>query len=134
MSNDENMQSVITSDVEIKGSIKSAGAVHLDGKLEGDLTCAGDAIIGKNATVKGTINANSVIIEGAINGTIIAKDKIEMKSTARVMCDIKAKRLSVEDGVTFIGKSEVNPAGIQVAAATGKSAVSLTSSLPPLTR
>ena len=35
-----------------------------------------------------------------------------MKSTARVHGDIKAKRLSVEDGVTFIGRSEVNPSGV----------------------
>ena len=34
-----------------------------------------------------------------------------MKSTARVTGDIRAKRLSVEDGVTFVGRSEVNPSG-----------------------
>ena len=34
-----------------------------------------------------------------------------MKSSARVTGDIRAKRLSVEDGVTFIGRSEVNPSG-----------------------
>ena len=34
-----------------------------------------------------------------------------MKSTARVTGDIRAKRLSVEDGVTFIGRSEVNSTG-----------------------
>jgi cytoskeletal protein CcmA (bactofilin family) len=40
-----------------------------------------------------------------------------MKSTARVQGDIKAKRLSVEDGVTFIGRSEVNPSGVAPEAA-----------------
>jgi cytoskeletal protein CcmA (bactofilin family) len=50
-----------------------------------------------------------VSIEGKINGNILAKDKIEMKATATVNGDIKAKRLSVEDGVTFVGRSEVNP-------------------------
>ena len=43
------------------------------------------------------------------NGNITAKDRIEMKSSARVTGDIKSKRLAVEDGVTFIGRSEVNP-------------------------
>jgi len=116
------LQSVITAEVEIKGSIKSAGTVRMDGKLDGDLTCVGDAIIGKTATIKGTVSANSISIEGAINGTLLAKDKIEMKSTARVNGDIKSKRLSVEDGVTFIGKSEVNPAGGPAATAKTESA------------
>jgi len=114
------MQSVIASDVEIKGVIKSAGSVQIDGKLDGDLTCVGDAVIGKNAAIKGTVSANSVVIEGAVNGTITVKDKIEMKATARINGDIKARRLSVEDGVTFIGKSEVNPAGVAAPAANGK--------------
>ena len=54
---------------------------------------------------------SSACIEGAVHGNITAKDRIEMKSTARVTGDIRAKRLSVEDGVMFVGRSEVNPSG-----------------------
>ena len=108
MSN-ENHESVIGSDVEIIGTVKSSGSVRLDGKLEGELQCGGNAIIGKSAQVKGNVTATSVSIEGKINGNILAKDKIEMKATATVNGDIKARRLSVEDGVTFVGRSEVNP-------------------------
>lgn len=108
MSN-ENHESVIGSDVEIIGTVKSSGSVRLDGKLEGELQCGGNAILGKSAQVKGNVTATSVSIEGKINGNILAKDKIEMKATATVNGDIKARRLSVEDGVTFVGRSEVNP-------------------------
>ena len=108
MSN-ENHESVIGADVEIIGTIKSNGSVRLDGKLEGELLCGGNAILGKSAQVKGNITATSVSIEGKISGNILAKDKIEMKATATVNGDIKARRLSVEDGVTFVGRSEVNP-------------------------
>ena len=108
MSN-ENHESVIGSDVEIIGTIKSSGTVRLDGKLEGELQCGGNAILGKTAQVKGNVTATSVSIEGKISGNILAKDKIEMKATATVNGDIKARRLSVEDGVTFVGRSEVNP-------------------------
>ena len=105
-------QSVITSEVEIKGVIKSSGSVRMDGKLDGDLASQGDSILGKTATMKGNISGNNVVVEGTINGTIAAKDKIEMKAAARITGDIKSKRLSVEDGVTFIGKAEVNPSGV----------------------
>lgn len=111
MSNGQENKSIIASDVEITGTIKSTSGLRIEGKLDGELICAADATIGKSATIKGNLSANSVIIEGTIHGNVTAKDKIEMKSTAKVHGDIVAKRLSVEDGVTFIGRSEVNPAG-----------------------
>ncbi len=111
MDNNSNPQSVIATDVEIKGTIRSSGAVRIDGKLDGEMHCSGDAVIGKEAKIKGNLSVNSVSVEGAVNGNITAKDRIELKSTARVAGDIKAKRLTVEDGVTFVGRSEVNPSG-----------------------
>jgi cytoskeletal protein CcmA (bactofilin family) len=117
MENNTSPQSTIASEVEIKGTIKSAGSVRIDGKLDGELHCSGDAIIGQSATIKGNINVNSVSVEGTLQGNIIAKDRIEMKSSARVTGDIRAKRLSVEDGVTFVGRSEVNPSGSPISAA-----------------
>lgn len=119
MENQGQSQSVIDSQVEIIGTIKTQGSLRLDGKLKGDLECGGDAVIGKTAHVEGNLNVNSVSVAGTINGNINAKDRIEMKSSARVMGDIKSKRLAVEDGVTFIGKSEVNPTGAGSAPSSG---------------
>ncbi len=111
MDSNSNAQSVIAADVEITGTIKSTGSLRVDGKFEGELNCGGDAIIGKDAKIKGNLTVTSATIEGTIHGNVTAKDRIEMKSSARVTGDIKAKRLSVEDGVTFVGRSEVNPSG-----------------------
>ncbi len=110
-------QTLISADVQITGTIKSGGPIRIDGKLDGDLVCSADAVIGRNAVIKGGIQVNSVVIEGTIQGNITAKDKIDMKSTAKVHGDISAKRLAVEDGVTFIGRSEVNPTGAAVGSA-----------------
>lgn len=108
---DETNKTIIAEDVEIVGTIKCAGGIRLDGKLAGDLACQGNAVVGKTASIKGNIAAESVSVEGQISGNITAKDRIEMKSTAHVNGDIRSKRLTVEDGVTFVGKSEVNPSG-----------------------
>ena len=111
METDKTPKTLIAEDIEITGSIKCASHVQFDGKLNGDLTCTGAALLGKTAVVKGNVSAESISISGSITGNITAKDRIEMKSTAKVQGDIRAKRLTVEDGVTFIGKSEVNPGG-----------------------
>ena len=116
---ENSQQSVIAGDVEITGTIKSTGSVRIDGKLDGELNCTGDAVVGKSATIKGNLAVNSATIEGTIQGNVTAKDRIEMKSSARVTGDIRAKRLSVEDGVTFIGRSEVNPSGVATSPISG---------------
>ncbi len=113
------VKTVIAEDVEIVGTIKCAGNIEIKGKLDGDLSCGGKAVIGASSVVKGSLSVESTSILGQINGNIVAKDRIEMKSSARVNGDIKSKRLTVEDGVTFIGKSEVNPGGVPAADRSG---------------
>jgi len=102
-------KTVIADDVEIVGSIKSSSNIQIDGKLNGDLTCSGNALLGTSCSIKGNVNVNAVTVNGQVNGNITAKDKIDLKSSARVTGDIRAKRLTVEDGVSFIGKAEVTP-------------------------
>lgn len=111
MDNNNPARTVIAEDIEIVGSIKCGSDIEMNGKLSGDLACNGMAIIGEKAVVKGNITANAISVRGQINGNIAVKDRIELKSTTRLNGDIRAKRLTVEDGVTFVGKSEVNPAG-----------------------
>lgn len=111
------MQTVISAEVEITGTLKSAGSVRIDGKVEGEVHCEKDAIIGKSATIKGNLVVNSIVVEGAITGNVTARDRIELKASARMTGDIKAKRLTVEDGVTFVGRSDVNPSGVAAPAA-----------------
>ena len=107
----EEAKTIIGEDVEISGNIKCESNIQINGKLNGDLNCGGQAMIGNTSAIKGNMSIETISIMGQVNGNITAKDKIELKSTARLHGDIRAKRLTVEDGVTFVGKVEVNPAG-----------------------
>ena len=104
-----NGKTVIAEDITIEGTIKCSSDIQFDGKLIGDMECAGNAIFGSTSVVKGNISVKSVTLMGKIDGNIDASDRIEMKATTVLNGDIRAKRLTVEDGVTFIGRSEVNP-------------------------
>ena len=111
-------QTIITEDIEITGTIKATGGLRMDGRLNGDLNCAGDVVVGKSANIKGNLSVNSVTVEGQIAGNIVAKDRIGLKAAARINGDVKAKRMTVEDGVTFVGKAEVNPSGVKTSDGT----------------
>ena len=102
-------KNVLNSDVEIKGNIKFSGELTLDGKLEGEIHTDGILQLGDGAVVNGNINAQSVVIRGKVHGNINAKEKIEIKSKAELFGDIRASKLVIEEGVTYVGKTEVNP-------------------------
>ena len=102
-------KNVLNSDVELKGTLKFAGEMTFDGKLEGDINSEGTLNLGDNAVVKGTIDVGSVVVRGKISGNIIAKDKIDIKAKTELFGDVRAAKLVIEEGVTFVGKSEVNP-------------------------
>src|SRR5437667_2450877 len=104
-----NSKNVLNSDVELKGTLKFAGELTFDGKLDGDINSDGTLSLGDNAVIKGNINVNSVVLRGKINGNVGAREKIEIKAKTEMFGDIKAPKLVIEEGVTFVGKSEVNP-------------------------
>jgi cytoskeletal protein CcmA (bactofilin family) len=100
---------VLTSDVEIKGNLKFTGELSFEGKLDGEINSDGLLTLGDSAIINGNLNVQSVIVRGKVTGNITAKEKIEIKTKAEVFGDIRAAKLVVEEGVTFVGKTEVNP-------------------------
>lgn len=102
-------KNVLSSDVEIKGNLKFSGELTFEGKIDGEVHTEGTLNLGDTAVINGNINAQSVVVRGKINGNITAKEKIDIKTKAELFGDIRAAKLSVEEGVTFVGKAEVNP-------------------------
>ena len=109
MNNTNPGKNVLSSDVEIKGSLKFSGELNFDGKLDGDIQGEGTLTLGDNTIINGNLAAQSVVVRGKVTGNINAKDKIEIKTKAELFGDIRAAKLVVEEGVTFVGKTEVNP-------------------------
>lgn len=104
-----NSKNVLNSDVELKGTLRFSGELTFDGKLEGDINTDGTLNLGDNAVVKGNLNVGNVVMRGKITGNVVAKEKIDIKTKTELFGDIRAPRLSIEEGVTFVGKSDINP-------------------------
>jgi len=102
-------KNTLSSDVEIKGNLKFTGELTFDGKLDGEINSDGALNLGENAVINGNISVNSVVVRGKINGNVAAKEKIDIKTKTELFGDIRAAKLVIEEGVTFVGKTEVNP-------------------------
>jgi len=102
----------LTTDVEIKGTIKFEKIMNIDGKFEGELIAdQGELIVGKTGTVKADVKVNNAIIEGRLDGNLEAAEKVELKQNAQLIGDLQAKTLVIEEGVVFVGQCNVNPDG-----------------------
>jgi cytoskeletal protein CcmA (bactofilin family) len=131
-------RNVLSSDVEIKGSVKFTNDLVVDGKIEGEITSDGNLTVGENARLKAEIKTATVVVYGKVHGNLTATDRVELKSSAEVVGDIKAKTLSIEAGAIFVGKSTVGTpaqapaqAPAQTAAPASKPAAPAAATPPP---
>jgi len=111
---------VLSSDVEIKGSIKFQKELLIDGKVEGEINSDGVLTIGENADIRGEIKTKSITVFGKVQGNITVAERCELKSKCTLQGDLKAARLVIEEGATFIGKSEVTSGAAAAKPAPGR--------------
>lgn len=104
-------KNILSSDVEIKGSLKFSNDLIIDGKIEGEVTSDGSLTVGENAFVVGEIKTRSVVLFGRVQGNITVSERCELKSNAVLEGDVVAGTLSIEEGATFMGKSSVGKRG-----------------------
>jgi len=95
---------IITHDVEIKGELAFSGELEFNGRFEGQLKSGGTISFGEASIVKGSINAESVIIAGKILGDVTASNKIHLRPEATVIGNLKAKLIVIEEGAFLDGK------------------------------
>lgn len=117
-------RNVLSSDVEIKGSIRFSNDLVVDGKIEGNINSDGSLTVGENARIKAEIKTRSVIIYGKVHGNIEVSDKVELKTNAELVGDIKAASLSIEPGAIFVGKSAVGTPSVKPQSSTSQPSAS----------
>jgi cytoskeletal protein CcmA (bactofilin family) len=94
--------SVIGGDVTITGNINASADLHIDGRVEGDITC--NALVqGEGSEVHGSITAENVRLSGMVHGSIEARELV-IEATARITGDVSYDSLSIAQGGSVEGK------------------------------
>lgn len=106
---DENPYTTLGEDTHFEGTLKFKDGLKIEGRFNGDISSEGILIIGKTGQVTAEISVGSIIVEGKVTGNIVANELIELRSSAELRGDITASKLKIEEGVIFVGKSDVQP-------------------------
>jgi cytoskeletal protein CcmA (bactofilin family) len=97
------------------GHLKFKNTLKIQGKFKGTIEAEGSLIIDKGAVVEtDRISVSSLIVYGAVSGSIHAADKVDMLPGAEVRGDVKAARLRIADGVLFEGQCGMTSTGKDV--------------------
>ena len=93
--------------VTIKGEIKGAEDLTIDGQVEGKIDLPEHTLtIGPNATVMADINAKVVTVFGSVIGNVVAREKADVRKTASVEGSLSCGSLVVQDGAKMNGRIE----------------------------
>lgn len=94
--------SVLGSDTAIKGDISASADLHIDGRVEGDITCAA-LVQGEASEITGSVRAESARLSGMVRGSITARELVILKS-ARIEGDVFYDALTIEQGAKVDGR------------------------------
>lgn len=97
---------IITAGAKIKGEVNLSCNLYIDGELEGTIHSSKEVNVGKNGHVKGNINADRLILQGFIEGSIEA-NRVEIKAGGHMSGEITSKELIIEAKGVFEGNSVV---------------------------
>ena len=94
--------SMIASDVEIVGNVNAKVDLHIDGSIQGDVTC-GALVQGESSMIAGKVVAESARLSGKVEGSIEALELV-IEASARINGDVTYQNLSIAPGAQVDGK------------------------------
>lgn len=94
--------SILGADVAVKGDIRAATDLHIDGEVEGDIACA-SLVQGAESRIKGSIVAQAARLSGHIEGAISVGELV-IEASARITGDVTYESISVAPGSQVDGR------------------------------
>ncbi len=103
--------SILGSDVVIKGDVEAKVDLHIDGRVDGDISCAA-LVQGTESRIKGHVTARTARIAGTVEGSVTAEELV-VEASARITGDVTYQTISIAAGGQIDGKLTHKDPGTQ---------------------
>ena len=100
-----NSSLIIGEGATIKGEIIEENEITVNGSVDGDIQCK-NLIVGKTGSIKGKIKADTLYVEGSIEGEINVKELLKLMSSSYVSGKISYGSLQINEGGKLLGELE----------------------------
>jgi cytoskeletal protein CcmA (bactofilin family) len=95
----------------IKGELHGEEDLIIEGRVEGEISLKKHLVIESTGVILADIQTENITIKGEMRGNMTATDKVEIHANARVVGDITAPRVVIEDGARFKGRIDMPERG-----------------------
>jgi cytoskeletal protein CcmA (bactofilin family) len=94
--------------VVFKGDLSGDEDLVIEGHVEGVIQLPNHQLtIGEHGRVKAEIEAKVITVVGRVAGNVVASERCEVQATGIVDGDIRAPRLTIQEGAVVNGKIEM---------------------------
>jgi len=104
----KNSDTVIGKEAYFQGTLTAKGSLRVDGRIDGSVVDARMVTVGKSGKIKGDISCESCYVCGEVKGNITALEHIEAMAGSRVDGDLRAPRVTLEEGAIFNGSCSMD--------------------------
>jgi len=102
---------MIGSSIKVKGDITGDENLVVEGEVEGQIHLTNhDLSVGETGKVTADIKAKTVHIHGQVHGDIDGTELVVISKTGKVLGNIVAPRVTLEDGAHFKGSIDMTTA------------------------
>jgi cytoskeletal protein CcmA (bactofilin family) len=98
---------VVGRGISVQGTVTDAERLVVEGKVEATLINAAELSVSPGGVFKGEIEVEDAEVAGTVDGTIVARGALQVRSTGVVLGTARCRRLQVEDGGQITGRIEM---------------------------
>ncbi|HZF31974.1 MAG TPA: polymer-forming cytoskeletal protein [Gammaproteobacteria bacterium] len=105
---------VIGPSIHIDGDVRGEEDLLIEGEVNGTVQLKNNSLtIGPNGKVRADVSANSVYVDGYMEGDLFGSERVHIRKSAQVHGNVTSPRVSLEDGAKFKGSIEMDPQAAQ---------------------
>ncbi len=99
--------------LSVVGNVKGSHNLFLNGQFEGKIDLTAVLPVSKTRKLKGKVKAEHVIIEGEVEGKVVANEKVELREGGKYKSEILAPSVMISDNSFFDGIVQMLKEGTQ---------------------
>ncbi len=104
----QRIDTLIGAGTRIIGDVQFAGGFHLDGHIKGNVDAKPDSgatlSVSDSGVVEGAVAVPNVILNGTVQGDILAHERVQLGATAKVTGNVYYHLIEMEMGAEINGK------------------------------
>ena len=117
------IDTLIGSSTSVQGDIEFSGGLRIDGRVTGNVRVVPGAkaslSISEHGVIEGSVEAPQVVLNGSVNGDIVASDRVVLGAKARVRGNVSYGVIEMALGAEITGRLIPGNAPEEPAAAQG---------------